>query len=94
MGSCDDVVAELSRRSGWEPELKHDMIKEGWQVSVVPVEEEIGHPDGQCSTWLFERKEPQSESTKSQSQSQSHDQSQSQNQPQAKLQVDAADEIL
>jgi hypothetical protein len=57
MGSCDDVVAELSRRSGWETDLKHDMIKEGWEVQVLPVEEETGDPNAQCSTWSFIKKE-------------------------------------
>ncbi|CUS13941.1 unnamed protein product [Tuber aestivum] len=45
IGSCDDVVAELSRRAEWE--LKHDMIPEGQEKVKIRLEE------GSASRWIF-----------------------------------------
>jgi len=46
IGSCDDVVAELSRRAEWE--LKHEMIPDD-QGRVVKVRLE----EGSASRWIF-----------------------------------------
>ncbi|RPA99336.1 SIR2-domain-containing protein [Choiromyces venosus 120613-1] len=48
IGSCDDVVAELSRRAEWD--LKHEMIPEDHD-RIVKVELE----EGTVSRWIFER---------------------------------------
>ena len=46
IGSCDDVVAELTRRAEWE--LKHEMIPDdGGKVAKVRLEE------GSASRWIF-----------------------------------------
>jgi len=46
IGSCDDIVAELSRRAEWE--LKHEMIPDD-QGRVVKVRLE----EGSASRWIF-----------------------------------------
>lgn len=40
LGNCDDVIAELCRRAGWN--LQHDMIPEDQQVNIV-TEENSAH---------------------------------------------------
>jgi len=47
IGSCDDVVAELSRRAEWE--LKHEMIPDDDQGRVVKVRLE----EESASRWIF-----------------------------------------
>jgi NAD-dependent histone deacetylase SIR2 len=37
LGDCDDVVAELARRAGWD--LQHKMIPQGQRIEVSTIDE-------------------------------------------------------